>query len=59
LNIADDEHIHDSKMLPRLVEDIVKSKNVRIDNILAYGPTIVMLFLGVWQQTMGSYHALK
>src|SRR3954471_1343751 len=32
-----DEHIHDSKMLPRLVEEIIKSKDVRIDNILADG----------------------
>jgi hypothetical protein len=32
-----DEHAHDSKMLPRLVEDIIKSKDVRIDNILADG----------------------
>jgi len=38
LNITDDEHVHDDhKVLPKLVEDIVKSKNVRIDNILADG----------------------
>jgi len=36
LNITDDKHVHDdSKVLPKLVEDIIKSKNVRIDNILA------------------------
>jgi len=32
-----DEHIHDSKMLPRLVEENIKSKDVRIENILADG----------------------
>jgi len=38
LNIIDDEHVHDdSKLLPKLVEDIIKSKKVRIDNILADG----------------------
>jgi hypothetical protein len=38
LNIIDDEHVHDdSKVLPKLVEDIVKSKKVGVDNILADG----------------------
>jgi hypothetical protein len=32
-----DEHIHDSKMLPRLEEESIKSKDVRIENILADG----------------------
>src|SRR3954453_1108250 len=31
------EHIHDNKMLPRLIKDIIKSKDVRIDKILADG----------------------
>jgi len=59
LNIAD-EHVHNyGKSLSKLVVDIIKSKKVRIDNILGDGPTIVMpLFLNVLQQTMGSCHAL-
>ena len=28
-----DEHIQDSKMLPRLIEDIIKSKDVRINKV--------------------------
>jgi hypothetical protein len=32
-----DEHIHDSKMLPQLVEDIVKSKNITVCKVFAEG----------------------
>ena len=32
-----DEHVHDSKMLPQLVEDITKSKNMAIEKVLADG----------------------
>jgi hypothetical protein len=32
-----DEHVHDNKVLPRLVEDIIKSKDVVIDKVLADG----------------------
>ena len=35
--VTADEHIHDSKALPELVEDIAKSKSVTIDMILADG----------------------
>ena len=32
-----DEHVHDSKVLPKLVDDIVKSKNITVDKIIADG----------------------
>ena len=32
-----DEHVHDSKVLPKLVEDIIKSKNMIVGKILADG----------------------
>jgi transposase len=32
-----DEHIHDGKVLPRLVDNIIKSKDVRIDKVFADG----------------------
>ena len=45
-----DEHVHDSKMLPQLVEDITKSKNMAIDKVLADGVhMMVMMFLDVYQ----------
>ena len=32
-----DEHFHDSKVLPKLVDNIIKSKDVRIDKVFADG----------------------
>jgi len=32
-----DEHVHDSKVLPKLVDNIIKSKDVRIDKVFADG----------------------
>ena len=32
-----DEHVHDSKMLPKIVDDIAKSKHVTVGKILADG----------------------
>jgi len=32
-----DEHIHDGKVLPQLVEDIVKSKNITVCKVFAEG----------------------
>jgi len=32
-----DEHIHDSKMLPKIVDDIAKSKHVTVGKIIADG----------------------
>jgi hypothetical protein len=32
-----DKNVHDGKMLPGLIEDITKSKNMAIDKILADG----------------------
>ena len=47
-------------VLPKLVEDIVKSKNVRIDNMLADGAyDSNVAVLNVLQQKMGSCHVLK
>ena len=43
-----DEHIHDSKMLPKIVDAIAKSKHVTVGKIIADGLTIVMLFLNVF-----------
>jgi hypothetical protein len=31
------EHVQDNKVLPRLVEDIIKPKDVMIDKVLADG----------------------
>jgi hypothetical protein len=36
MNVTD-EHVHDNKALPELVEDIAKSKSMTIDKILADG----------------------
>jgi hypothetical protein len=32
-----DEHVHDGKVLPELVEDIEKSKNITVDKVFADG----------------------
>ena len=36
LNVTD-EHVHDDKVLPKLVEDITKSKNITVGKIIADG----------------------
>jgi Transposase DDE domain len=55
-----DEHVHDSKALPELVDDVIKS-----DNIMAIGkllvlmvPMMVMRFLDILE-TMESCPVLK
>jgi hypothetical protein len=55
-----DEHIHDSKMLPQLVEDITKSNEISsIGKLLVLmALMMVMIFLDVWQITEFC-HALK
>jgi transposase len=35
-----DEHVHDSKVLPKLVDNIIKSKDMRIDKVFADGAYI-------------------
>jgi hypothetical protein len=30
INVTDDEHVHDSKVLPELVDNIIKSDNVTV-----------------------------
>ena len=44
-----DEHVHDSKALPELVENIIKSDNViTIDKLLVLmAPMTVMIFLDI------------
>ena len=35
MNITDDEHVHNSNILPELVSNIIKSKNITFDKIIA------------------------
>jgi len=37
MKVTDDEHVHDSRMLSQLVEDVTKSKNMTIDKLFADG----------------------
>jgi ribosome-binding factor A len=49
MKVTDDEHVHDSKKLPELVENIIKSDNVTaIGKLLGDGASMkVMIFLDV------------
>ena len=49
IKVTDDEHVHDSKALPELVENIVKSDSVTaIDKLLVLmAPMTVMIFLDI------------
>jgi len=59
LNVTDDEHIHDGKVLPKLVDDIKKSKHMsHLARYLQMEIMIVIMFLDVLQ-TMESCHVLK
>ena len=60
IKVTDDEHVHDSKALPELVENIIKSDNViTIDKLLVLmAPMTVMIFLDIWETTEYC-HALK
>jgi len=50
MKVTDDEHIHDNKMLPELVQNIIKSNSVTASKLFADGaPTTVMMFLDVLQ----------
>ncbi len=55
-----DEHVHDSKALPELVDDIIKSdRKLTIGKLFADVVLMkVMRFLDIWK-TMESYHVLK
>jgi hypothetical protein len=49
-----DEHVHDSKALPGLIENIIKSDSMttmttRQENYLLMVPMKVMRFLGIWE----------
>ncbi len=37
MEITEDEHVHDSKMLPRLIDEIVKTNGSVLDKLLADG----------------------
>jgi hypothetical protein len=57
-----DEYVHDSKALPELIENIIKSDNMAtaaIGKLFGDGaPMKVMTFLDILE-TMELYHALK
>ena len=42
-----DEHVHDSKMLPKLAEDIKKSNHISIGKVFVDGAYALMRFLDV------------
>ena len=52
-----DEHVHDNKALPELVENIIKSNKI-IGKLFADGAYEDMIFLDVWE-TMEYCHVLK
>ena len=57
MKVTDDEHVHDSKALPGLVEDIIKSDKIE-GKLFADGAyMMVMIFLDVSWQTMEYCHA--
>ncbi|HEY6536705.1 MAG TPA: transposase [Candidatus Nitrosocosmicus sp.] len=54
-----DEHVHDSKALPDLVNGVMKSdKKIVIGKLIADGAYDAMIFLNIYQTTE-SYHVLK
>ncbi len=54
-----DEHVHDSKALPELVNGVMKSdKKIVIGKLIADGAYDAMIFLNIYQTTE-SYHVLK
>ena len=54
-----DEHVHDSKMLPQLVEGITKSKNITVCKVFADGAYDSNEIFRCLAQTMEYCHALK
>ena len=51
IKVTADEHVHDSKPLPELVENIIKSYSVTvaIGKLFADGVMRVMIILDVWR----------
>ena len=45
-----DEHVHDGKVLPTLVDDHVKSNGIIIDKLLAMVHMTVIILSGVYQR---------
>jgi|1186.fasta_scaffold659170_1 hypothetical protein len=63
MKVVTDEHVHDSKVLPRLVEDVIKSGSIEavavIGKLFADSASMIaMMFLDVCQ-TIECCHALK
>ena len=60
IKVTEDEHAHDSKMLPELVDEIIDSDSITtIGKLLADGASMkAMIFLDVLQ-TMESCRVLK
>ncbi len=55
---ATDEHVHDSQVLPQLVDEVIKSNGSVLDKLLAYGAYDFMIFSGFCQK-MGFYLVSK
>ncbi len=49
-----DEHVHDSKLLPQLVDEVIKSNGSVLDKLLADGAYDFMIFSDFCQK-MGFY----
>ncbi len=55
MEITEDEHVHDSKMLPWLIDEIVKTNGSVLDKLLAggtYDNNDIFRFLSEWDCTM-------
>ena len=50
-----DEHVHDGKVLPTLVDDLVKSNGIILDKLLAMVLMTVIIISGVYQK-MALHH---
>jgi hypothetical protein len=60
MKVTDDEHVHDNKPLPELVDDIIKLNSVTsIGKLLLVVHMMVMIFLDICPQTMESFIVSK
>jgi Transposase DDE domain len=64
MEVTADEHVHDNKMLPRLVDNVIKSNNdgfavVVVDRVLGDGAYMIVTLLLDFYQRMGLCHVLK
>ena len=59
IKVTDDEHVHDSKVLPKLINDIIKlDKKITMGELLLTEPMKVMIFLDIYL-TMEFCHTSK